>query len=164
MNLYYVYRFLNKDLKVIYVGRTNSMDKRMYQHFRQKGNLPAEGYESVHRVDFIECKTHNDMKIKELYYIGKYRPTYNRQENYDVSIGLNELEDVWVSFIQNAEHKKIFCEEDRGAGRDGYIDYLELQVKIKNGRLTKLEEEFSQFKEKVKVYVEKVKRIRANAS
>lgn len=125
--MFYVYRFLDKDLKVIYIGRTVDIKARMTQHFGKGGHLPKECYDSVHRVDFLEFKTKNDMKIKELYYIGKYRPMYNTVDNHAVSFEMNELQDVWVTYSKEDIGKRLFGDSDELSKKQDFITHLKLE-------------------------------------
>ena len=105
--MFYVYRFINQDNQIIYVGRTVNITTRMSAHFGKSGHLPIDCYKSVARIDYLSVKTKNDMKIKELYYISKYKPQYNTADMHDTSLTLNELEDAWVVYEKsknNAPH------------------------------------------------------------
>ena len=125
--MFYVYRFLDKDLKVIYIGRTVDIKARMTQHFGNGGHLPKECYESVHRVDFLEFKTKNDMKIKELYYIGKYRPKYNTADNSAVSFVMDEIQDVWVTYSKENIGKRLFGDSDELEKMERFVEYLKTE-------------------------------------
>lgn len=97
--MYYVYRFLNSNHEVIYVGRTNNLKGRMSSHFGKAGHLPTDCYKAVTRVDYLEMENRVDMSIVELYFIGKYRPIYNVRDNCsDVSVEINELKYPWLKF------------------------------------------------------------------
>lgn len=74
----YVYRFVDKNNKVIYYGKTINIDSRMQQHFT-KGHLPKECYKSVAKIEYQKYKTESDSLIMEQYYICKYDPKYNKQ-------------------------------------------------------------------------------------
>lgn len=65
----YVYRFLDKNQQIIYVGKTKTtLQKRFYSH----NHLPNECYLRVFSIEFIECATEADMSMKEIFYINKY--------------------------------------------------------------------------------------------
>ena len=87
----YVYRFVNTEGKVIYIGKTINIHNRMKQHFRN-GHLPIECYRSVSRIEFQRYKTESDSLIMETYYITKYNPKYNQlQKSRDIpNIEFNE--------------------------------------------------------------------------
>lgn len=68
--MYYVYRFLDKNKSVIYVGKTKqSLETR----FRGHQHLPAECYAMTYQIEYIKCSTESDMSIKEIYYINLYQ-------------------------------------------------------------------------------------------
>ena len=74
----FIYRFINQDNTVIYVGKTSqTLDKRIGQHFT-KGHLPKECYKSIVRIEYQKYKTEADALIMETYYITKYDPKYNK--------------------------------------------------------------------------------------
>lgn len=139
-----VYRFLDKNLKIIYVGRTHNLLARMNTHFGGAGHLPEACYEQVHRVDYVEFKTSSDMKIKELYYISKYKPIYNTADMVDVSYPFNELDDVWVTFDRRKE--RVHLDNYRNVN-NLLVTYLEKNEKLLNEneelkeRVEKLEEQ-----------------------
>lgn len=108
--MFYVYRFINHNNQIIYVGRTVNITTRMSAHFGKNGHLPADCYKSVARIDYLSVKTKNDMKIKELYYISKYKPRYNTADMHDTSLNLNELEDAWVVYEQSKKNEPHLLE------------------------------------------------------
>ena len=74
----YIYRFIDCDNNIIYVGKTSqTLDKRIGQHFT-KGHLPKECYSSIARIEYQKYKTESDALIMETYYITKYSPKYNK--------------------------------------------------------------------------------------
>ena len=87
---YYVYRFLNKDNIIIYVGRTGNL----YQRFLQHDHLTNE----VSKIEYIECDSEAEMAWKEIYYINLY---YNSLSTNVSDVYLNGkmkdigLDDKW---------------------------------------------------------------------
>ena len=76
--LAYIYRFIDCDNNIIYIGKTSqTLDKRMAQHF-SKGHLPSECYKSIARIEYQKYKTESDALIMETYYITKDSPRYNK--------------------------------------------------------------------------------------
>ena len=61
---YYVYRFLNKQNTIVYVGRTGNL----YQRFLQHEHLTDD----IARIEYIECDSEAEMAWKEIYYINLY--------------------------------------------------------------------------------------------
>lgn len=90
-NGFYVYRMLNKDNEVIYVGQSINLTNRMLFHF---SNLDEDDWRNeVENVEYIELKTKTDMIIYEIYYIAKYYPKYNIDyKNDKCTFQLEELE------------------------------------------------------------------------
>lgn len=124
---YYVYRFVDANHKIIYVGRTNDLSTRMSTHFGKNGHLPKACYQQVHRIDYLQVETKNDMKIKELYYISRYRPLFNTVDTGEVSFELNEPADAWVMMDDaNASLlKDISLLEKRNKAIESKIETLE---------------------------------------
>ena len=74
----YIYRFLDENSNIIYVGKTSqTLDKRIGQHFT-KGHLAKECYSSIARIEYQKYKTESDALIMETYYITKDNPRYNK--------------------------------------------------------------------------------------
>ena len=68
-----VYRFLNKNNEVIYIGKATDLNQRMKNH----NHLPEECYKERIRVEYIKFKTEDDMNLAERYFILKCNPKYN---------------------------------------------------------------------------------------
>lgn len=62
---YFVYRFLNKDGVIIYVGKTINLHNRFKQHERLN--------DEVSKIEYIVCDSEAEMAWKEIYYINLYR-------------------------------------------------------------------------------------------
>ena len=59
----YIYRFIDQDNNIIYVGKTSqALDKRIGQHFT-KGHLPKECYKSIARIEYQKYKTEADSLV-----------------------------------------------------------------------------------------------------
>jgi excinuclease UvrABC nuclease subunit/DNA-binding Xre family transcriptional regulator len=100
----YIYRFINQEGEVIYIGRTNNLENRLErQHFTKNGHLPQECYAECSKVEYAEVKTANEVRIYEIYYIAKYRPKFNvtYNEEGEMSFKLPELE--WFEFERTVE-------------------------------------------------------------
>ncbi|MFU8692740.1 GIY-YIG nuclease family protein (plasmid) [Rossellomorea sp. FS2] len=53
--MHYLYRFINKEEQIIYIGRTNHLNARlMSQHFTAQGHLSPECYEECAKVEYAE--------------------------------------------------------------------------------------------------------------
>ena len=89
-----VYRFLNKDAKVIYVGKAKNLKKRVASYFN-KSNLPnRKTLRMVYEIENIECTVVNsefDAFLLENNLIKKHQPRYNIRLKDDKSFPY-----VWV--------------------------------------------------------------------
>lgn len=88
----YVYRFLDSQGSIIYVGKTNDMKRRMRQHFL-RGHLPKECYKKTNEVQYMKFKSEVESSIYEIYYINKFKPIFNKKDKFrtlDVPIILKE--------------------------------------------------------------------------
>lgn len=85
---YYIYKLKDKSDKILYVGQTICMFRRMYEHKRDK-----EWFSEVSNIEYTECTDCFAMDIYEKYYIITIRPKYNIKDmKYeDTNIILPEL-------------------------------------------------------------------------
>lgn len=105
---FYVYRFLDGDDNVIYIGRTNNLVKRMKEHFSENGHLPSECYESVVKVEFIILNNEIDMNIYELYYINLFKPYYNTKDKKETDTEVNLPSKVWRIYIDHEHNENTY--------------------------------------------------------
>jgi hypothetical protein len=78
---FYVYRFLDKSNKIIYIGITSQrLTYRMSQHFNS-GHLPDACYSSVDSIEFARVSSEGEMRIYEIFLINKHEPIYNTDFN-----------------------------------------------------------------------------------
>lgn len=90
MKKFYLYRFLDKHKRIIYIGRTRNLDSRIKTHFNG-GHLTVECYEDVEFIEVAELNNEADMYILEIYLISKYNPKYNTEYiNMKCSLNLEE--------------------------------------------------------------------------
>ena len=68
-----VYKFLNKNKEVIYVGRAKNLKARLSGH----RHLDINCYKSIEYVQYITVKDVNLLDFIECYFIQKYKPKYN---------------------------------------------------------------------------------------
>lgn len=77
MKEYYIYKYLNKNEEIIYIGLTSRpIKKRIKEH--EVEELQKETY----RIEYAKVKTEADMRMYELYYINKYNPKFNTRDLY----------------------------------------------------------------------------------
>ena len=68
-----IYRFKNKENKIIYIGKAKELNKRLNTHT----HLPKECYEELEVIEYISLNTMDDTDLAERYFISKYKPKYN---------------------------------------------------------------------------------------
>lgn len=112
-NLKCVYRFLNFNEEVIYVGKTERIEYRINSHMSKSGHLPAKCYEEVYKIQFMALSSTVLMDIKEMYYINLYKPKYNSEHLYNEEAFtiLDFTRDNWIDYSKDvareiAENKK----------------------------------------------------------
>lgn len=95
--MFYVYRFLDKEKNIIYVGKSK---RELEQRFKGHAHLPAACYDLTYKIEYIECATESDMSIKEIYYINKFRHDgafFNVLDMTDVPVSV-EFDDTWKQY------------------------------------------------------------------
>lgn len=99
LDQFFIYRFKDERDNVIYIGRTADLKSRIRQHFSKDGHLPKECYNRTKKIEYVTARTHNDMIIKEIYYIGKEQPEFNTQYKSGITIDIaQEYPDVWLEY------------------------------------------------------------------
>lgn len=101
MKGYYLYRFLDENSKVLYVGKTNNLSSRIKSHFSANGHLPIECLRLTARVEYLKLYSEFDMAVKEICYISGLRPPYNKRNIYDIGDGISIVNcntDQWQTF------------------------------------------------------------------
>lgn len=122
--MFYIYRFVDKDNKIIYIGKTK---QSLRYRFSQHVHLPESCYSRVSRIEYLECQTEADMSMKEIFYINIYRA--NGLAEYNVSdvsqlpqeISIDEKNDVWKPYMgslpsvfsHSVNHREKYTEEPK---------------------------------------------------
>lgn len=100
----YVYRFIDTNNEIIYVGKTVNIDRRMSEHFGGKGHLDVTCYKSTARIEYMKFDTEVDSLIAETYFINLYRPRYNKL-NKTNKVSKTTLIDIEPNFKLYKEFK-----------------------------------------------------------
>ena len=96
--MFYVYRFLNSQKEIIYVGKSKNLTHRLYSHFNNQQK------EWMSEVSFVEVAKFQDgatMSLYELYYIDLFKPKYNRDGVYKNSLTTIELPNVAFQYMNS---------------------------------------------------------------
>lgn len=97
--MYYVYRFLDVNENIIYIGKTADIKTRMYKHFGGRGHLPNDCYEKTKKIDFLELKDAIDGMLLEKYFIMKYHPEFNSTyQDSEISYSIGDESFRWKEY------------------------------------------------------------------
>ena len=86
-NHYRVYRFLDKDNHILYIGKSKRFKSRMLDHLRGNSNVGKECISKIKRIEFLDFSNECDMDIFEIYAINYFQPLYNKSNKSRVGIG-----------------------------------------------------------------------------
>lgn len=112
----FLYKFLDKEDKILYIGKTekdNILD-RMKNH----EHLPQPCYENLNKILYTEISNLTDLAIYEIFLIDKYKPEYNKEFNYastsNLKISMNckwkELD--YKNFGLSFQHRDRVCSKN----------------------------------------------------
>ncbi len=80
MNNFNLYRFIDKDGNILYIGRTNDINRRILQeHFTPDTHLPRECYIETEKVEYVTVENESEEIAYEAILINELRPKYNIQ-------------------------------------------------------------------------------------
>lgn len=74
---FYVYRFLDKNDKVIYVGRAQNLEQRLVSHLSGVSNIKL-GIKDTERIEYTSLNTLIESEILETYLIAIWNPKLNK--------------------------------------------------------------------------------------
>lgn len=123
---FYVYKYVYND-EIIYIGKTNNMKRRVYQHSKEEKFKPYLSSE----IYYIELSNKAEIKALETLLINEYKPILNVQDKYQSNSGLLVLGDVqWKQFNETNNIKEFTLYDN---------DYREIISWIINTELSILE-------------------------
>lgn len=101
----YIYKFINYEGNIIYVGKTGDIKKRMKQHFGPRPHLPKECYEQVYKIYYASVSSKYNAEFLETFFINKYHPIYNTDKKYkedenDLKVDIKEPEWKELLFLR----------------------------------------------------------------
>ena len=77
---FYLYRFIDAEEKIIYIGRTNDIRRRILkEHFSDNTHLPVQCYLETEKVEYTEIDNESEEVAYEAVLINQIRPKYNSQ-------------------------------------------------------------------------------------
>lgn len=105
---FYNYRFLNKEMEIIYVGKTKQELKTRIRGHLSAGHLPEECYEELYSVEYVEFETEADMDFMEIYFINKFQPKYNKANlSSEPPKIMIDFDDEWLLFMNIKESAEV---------------------------------------------------------
>lgn len=106
MDRFYLYRFLDKNRNVLYIGRTNDIARRILkEHFTPNTHLPPECYLETEYVEYAEFLNESEEVAYEAILINQLRPKYNIQFKDDALFTVSMPEIVWRPFAWEFENQ-----------------------------------------------------------
>lgn len=132
---FYVYKFLNEDNEIIYVGRAKDLERRIMSHMKGGSHLNLV-VKDVASVKYTSFNTEVEMEIFEKYLIAKHLPILNSSEKLSSEVSSN----IKLEFKNKIEWEDFEFhktgETYESMGHYTYYDKdLDVQVKLKTSDL-----------------------------
>lgn len=101
-----IYRFLNDNDEIIYIGKAKNLKNRFQEH----NHLPKECYEECKKIEYTIFRTEDDMDLAERYYIPKIKPKYNdMMKDRDITLSIVTFDSViWHTFEKYYDMKQLY--------------------------------------------------------
>lgn len=123
---YCVYRLLDENNKVLYIGKSEQLKIRIVNHIRGKSNIPDECCKKIKRVEFLEFETEADMDLFEIYAISYYQPPYNKEGVSKLGLIRIEIPKVWNELLIDSFYKIIKTDVIKSSQEE--VDYTEVEL------------------------------------
>lgn len=109
--MYFIYKFYDKEDKLLYVGESINIPNRMSAHLSENSWKKKE----IKKILYAKCKTKTDMDLYEVFYINKLKPKYNIQHLNDdaPSFELPELEFKLYNHVKKIKITKSEVKKER---------------------------------------------------
>lgn len=122
-----MYRFLNQEGDVIYIGKAKDLKNRLHSH----RHLPKACYEERVTIEYVEFETEDDMDLAERYYVPKYKPKYNYiYAERDLRVSLRELDKRQWGLYESTDFLRKYNETIESLTEK--IERLKVKVEILN--------------------------------
>ena len=94
-----VYRFLNANNEVVYIGKAKNLKARLNSHT----HLPKECYEEISDIEYYSFETEDEMDLAERYLIPKLKPKYNVvMAGRSISLSIPVFDNLtWSKYVVN---------------------------------------------------------------
>ncbi len=95
---FYLYRFIDEQGNVIYIGRTNDIRRRILrEHFTEKTHLPNQCYLETKKIEYVEIVESEEVAYEAIL-INEIRPKYNTQFKDEGCFQVQLPKFEWVEF------------------------------------------------------------------
>lgn len=104
--MYHIYKFLDCNNKVLYVGYTSNIQIRMReQHFAGHTHLTQNEINNVCTVEYTSFENQFEALFNEKYYIDLYKPPYNTTLYQDYDINDFKTNNDWCFYCSTSTGK-----------------------------------------------------------
>ncbi len=104
---FFIYRFIDTNKNIIYIGMTKNLKLKMRSHERDK--IYKIGL--IDSIEVAQCKSESDMRIYYIYYVTTFKPIFNTNKLLmdPPSLELKSLEfkEVWNKCYMN--NTEVYC-------------------------------------------------------
>lgn len=124
-----VYRFLNNNNEIIYIGKAVDLKNRMNNHT----HLPVKCYEEKCKIEYTEFETEDDMDFAERYYILRENPKYNTVlSNKNMNISSFDLNNRLWKIYGNKNHRTESNIRENSLSYEDKLNLLNKDLELAN--------------------------------
>lgn len=91
--MYNVYRHLDKNEGIIYIGKSKNLLSRQRNH---RDN--SSWFDDINKIEYMNFCSKIEMDVAELYLINKYTPINNKKDNRGDDVGIVTINENWSNF------------------------------------------------------------------
>ena len=103
----YVYRFLNNEGDIIYIGKARNLKRR----FKTHNHLPEECYNEMVSIQYIQLKNNDESAIYERYLINLINPKYNTEYKNNSEFCFSLPDQEWKVWNDNNDTEIVSKKE-----------------------------------------------------
>jgi len=150
-----VYKFLNKNLEIIYVGKSKNLKKRVKSYFqKQQNNKISKMVKEITKIDFVISNSEHDALLLENNMIKENKPKYNILLRDDktypyIAISKERFPKVYTTRKINLKKEDVFGPYTNVKSMRGILRLIKNLYKIRNCNYVLSEENIRNKKFKV---------------
>ena len=132
-----VYRFLDKDNNIIYIGKAQDLKNRLNGH----NHLPKECYSKKARVEYISFSSMDEADIAERYLISKIKPKYNATfKSKEININIDTFDRLqWLDYSSKSNVTLDFETRKKIVKIDLDIEKINAEIKLGEDKKAKIQ-------------------------